>query len=560
MKNRSDINLLKQIGLPMAAILILWVIGYFFSFRIDLTEEKRFSLHPASEEILKGLEEPIEVEILLTGNLPGGMRRLQRSIEETVRTFNAYSPYKISYYYQDPLVLPADIREDYIVGLSEYGINPTNLFLSEDGGQRSKLIFPGIVVRNEEYETGALVLRGEKGMGPDQVLNQSIENLEFELINAIKKLIRKQEFAVGMLMGNGEMEEDDGFGIIEALVEDFEVYKIPMEQAQKVEDLDPFAAILIPGPKEPYTEREVFLLDQYLMNGGNLIFLIDALAFDLEQAGGDGTVAMPFDTGLDQMLFRYGIRVNKDLIQDMNFGYHPVMAGNFGDQEQLVPLPWPFYVSAGRMANHPVTKGLDQVMFRFVSTMDTVKADGVRKTPLIFSSDFSRKMAAPVRLAFEEMADGPDLNEFTSQNLPLLYLLEGNFTSLFKNRFLPDGMDQAGFLESGSEGMVMVAATGNLFKSQLNFMDGSPLPLGEDPFSNVEYANRQLLINSINYLLEPEGIMSTRTKQFQIRPLNKVKVRDERSKWQLINIAVPVFIIGVLGFVWTFMRKRRFSH
>lgn len=457
------------------------------------------------------------------------------------------------------MTLPADIREDYIVGLADYGINPTNLFVTEDGGQKTKLIFPGIVVRTEEYETGALVLRGEKGMGPDQILNQSIENLEFELVNAIKKLIRKQQFAVGMLMGNGEMEEDGGFGIIEALVEDFEVYKIPMEQAQKVEDLDPFAAIIIAGPKQPYDEREVYILDQYLMNGGNLIFLIDALAYTMEEAGGDGTVAMPFDNGLDQMLFRYGIRVNKDFIQDMNFGYYPVMGGSFGNVEQLVPLPWPFYNSAGRMADHPITKGLDQVMFRFVSSMDTVKADGVKKTPLIFTSDFSRKLAAPVRIAFEDMADGPNLEEFRLENLPLLYLLEGDFTSFFKNRFLPEGADKGSFLEGGSEGRVMVAGTGNLFKSQISFMDGNPLPLGEDPFNNTQFANRQLLLNSINYLLEPEGIISSRTKQFQIRPLNKVKVRDEGQKWQIINIALPILLIVIVGLVWAGIRKRRFS-
>lgn len=559
MKNKSDINLLKQIGIPVFLLLILWLVGKFFPFRIDLTEEKRYSLHPATIEVLQQIDEPLEVEILLTGNLPGGMRRLQRSVEETIRTFNAYSNKKIAFFYLDPMTLPADVREDYIVGLSDYGINPTNLFVTEDGGQKSKLIFPGIVVRNEEFETGALILRGEKGMGPDQILNQSIENLEFELANAIKKLIRKQQYSVGMLMGNGEMEEDDGYGIIEALVEDFEVYKIPMEQAQNVEDLDPFAAIIIPGPKQPYNEREIYILDQYLMNGGNLVFLIDALAYEMEDAGGEGTVAMPFDNGLDQMLFRYGIRINKDFIQDMNFGYHPVMAGNFGDQEQLIPLPWPFYISAGRMASHPVTKGLDQVMFRFISSMDTVKAEGVIKTPLIFSSDFSRKIAAPVRLAFEDMADGPNLDEFRIENLPLLYLLEGNFTSLYKNRFLPEGADQSSFLDSGTGGRVMVAGTGNVFKSQLNFMDGSPLPLGEDPFNNTQYANRQLLLNSINYLLEPEGIISSRTKQFQIRPLNKVKLRDERQKWQIINIALPVLLILVLGLIWTGLRKRRFS-
>jgi gliding-associated putative ABC transporter substrate-binding component GldG len=559
MKRSANISLFKNLGIIAGILVVIWVLATLVPYRIDLTSDKRYSLHPATVEILESLEEPLEVEILLTGNLPGGMRRLQRSIEETIRTFNAYSSEKITFYYQDPLALPKEEQEDYIVGLSEYGINPTNLYVNEDGGQKSRLIFPGVIIHNAEFETGTLLLRGEMGMGPDQILNQSVENLEFELINGIRKLVSKQTVEIGLVMGQGELSVDEGFGIVEALADNYEVYKVPLEQAKKPSDLDPFKIMIVSGPKEKYTDTEIYLLDQYLMNGGNIIFLIDALAYDMAQAGGEGTVAMPFENGLDQLLFRYGVRVNKDLIQDMNFGRYPVMAGNFGDQQQLVPLPWPFFVLAGKMASHPITKGLDQVMFKFASSLDTVKADGVRKTPLIFSSDFTKKSPAPVRLAFVDMENEPDLNEFGLKNLPLLYLLEGNFTSFYKNRFLPDGADKSTFKESGSVGKVIVAGTGSLFQSDINPADGSPLVLGQDPFSNVQYANRQLLLNSISYLVEPEGIIATRTKQFQIRPLNKVKVQSEKFKWQLINILFPVMLFSILGMVWISVKKRRFS-
>ncbi|MCL6257890.1 gliding motility-associated ABC transporter substrate-binding protein GldG [Aquiflexum sp. TKW24L] len=559
MKISANISLIKNLGIIAGILVVIWVLGILVPYRIDLTADKRYSLHPATIKVLESLEEPLEVEILLTGNLPGGMRRLQLSIEETIRTFNAYSSEKITFYYQDPLALPKEEQEDYIVGLSEYGINPTNLYVNEDGGQKSKLIFPGVIIRNAEFETGSLLLRGEMGMGPDQILNQSVENLEFELINGIRKLISKQAFEIGLAMGQGELTGDEGFGIVEALADDYEVYKVPLEQAKKPLDLDPFKIMIVSGPKEKYTDTEIYLLDQYLMHGGNIIFLIDALAYDMAQAGGEGTVAMPFENGLDQLLFKYGIRVNKDLIQDMNFGRYPVMAGNFGDQQQLVPLPWPFFVQAGKMAAHPITKGLDQVMFKFASSLDTVKADGVRKIPLIFSSDFTKKSPAPVRLAFIDMENEPDLNEFGLKNLPLLYLLEGNFTSFFKNRFLPDVADKTDFKESGSQGKVIVAGTGSLFLSDLNPTDGNPLPLGQDPFSTVQYANRQLLLNSISYLVEPEGIIATRTKQFQIRPLNKIKVQNEKTKWQVINILVPVILFSILGIVWIAIKKSAFS-
>lgn len=557
--NRNHRKSLTEILVLLFIIGVLFVLESFFPFRIDLTEGKRYSLHPATRQLLQELEEPIEVEILLTGNLPGGMRRLQKSIEETLQTFNAYSRYKINYYFLDPLSLNGEEQQDYIVSLAEYGINPTNLFASQGGGQTSKMIFPGVVLRNEEFEIGTLILKGERGMSPDEILNLSIENLEFEISNALKRLITQQKPGVGMIIGHGEMDEDEGFGLVEALVEDYEVFKIPMDQAETVEDLLTFEALIIAGPKQAYSDRERYLLDQYLMNGGNLLFFVDQLAVDLEAAGGAGTVAMPFDTGLDELLFRYGIRINKDFIQDLSFGYHPVVAGEFGNQSQVVPLPWPFYVRAGRMANHPISKGLDQLQFKFVSTLDTIKADGVVKTPLVFSSNYTRKSDAPVRVAFEDMSQEPNIELFQLKNIPLVYLLEGNFTSYYKNRFLPEGFDKASFLESGDKGRIVVAGDGDLVKSHLDKVSGDPLPLGEDPFAESLMANRVFIQNAVNYLTEPDGLISSRTKQYKIRPLNGIKIQEEKTFWYLINILLPVVLIVLFGMLKGYGRRKKFE-
>lgn len=545
--------------LVLLSVLALYAVESYFPFRIDLTEEKRYTLHPATARLLSEMDEPIEVEILLTGNLPGGMRRLQQSIEETLRTFNAYSPVRIDYFYHDPLALEGEERQEYILTLAEWGINPTNLFAAEKGGQSSRMIFPGVVIRNDDYEVGTLLLKGERGMSPDEILNLSVENLEFELSQAIKRLVRKQKQAVGIIIGHGEMEEDDGFGLVEALVEDYEVYKVPMEQASSVEDLLTFEALIVAGPKEEYTDRETYLLDQYLMSGGNLLFFIDQMAVDMSAAGGEGTIAMPFDTGLNELLFRYGIRINRDLIQDLNFGYYPVVGGDFGNQAQIVPLPWPFYVRAGRMATHPITKGLDQLQFKFVSSLDTIKADGVRKTPLVFSSNYSRKSDAPVRVAFQDMAQEPDIEKFPMRNLPLVYLLEGNFTSYYKNRFLPEGFEKNSFLASGNEGKILVSGDGNLVKSNLDTSSGDPLPLGEDPFAEGLLANRTFIQNAINYLLEPEGLIASRTKQYKIRPLDQVKIRNKRSFLYLLNIAAPIGLILIAGVIKTYLRRKKFG-
>ncbi len=539
--------------------LVLFVLlGQFLRFRVDLTEEKRFSLHPATEEVLSKVSEPLHVDILLGENLPGGMRRLQKSIEETVRTFNAYSSEKITFSYFDPMSIESGEREEFILSLAQYGINPTNLSFNQNTGLQTQLIFPGILVSNEEFETGALILKGERGMSPDQILNQSIENLEFELSNAIRKLISPESSAIAMVIGHGEMGSDEGFGMVEALDGEFELFKVPLEQAKKPEDLEHFAIVFVQGPKESYTEREIYLLDQYVMNGGNLVVLLDGVAVEIENAGGEGALAMPFNSGLDNLLFRYGIRVNKDLIQDLNFGYIPVMAGNFGNQEQMVPLPWPFYINAGRMQSHAVTKGLDVVNFRFASSLDTVMADGVVKTPLIFTSDFSRILPAPVRVAFSDMDQEPDVKLYGMKNLPLAYLLEGEFTSLYKNRFLPDGFAKADFKESG-KGKVVVIGDGEVFQSQTNLENGAPLSLGEDPFSQTTFANRLFLQNLTQYLAEPEGIIASRTRTFQIRPLNKVKVAQQKTYWQAVNVLAPVVILLVFGGIVGGIRKNSYS-
>ena len=556
-------QLLSHRLFPLAALLlgILVLVGLALTvrFRIDLTEEKRYSLHPSTLQLLEGIDRPLHVDILLTGEqLPGGMRRLQKSIEETVRTFNAYSAENITVSYFDPLEVTDSLKEEFIYTLADYGIRPTNLFVNKATGQQEQLIFPGILVSDDTYETGALILKGERGMSAEQTLNASIENLEFEIAQAIQKLLYPQKTALAMIIGHGELAEDDGFGMVEALNGRYELFKVPMEQAKKVEDLSSFAAVFILGPDSTFSDRELFLLDQYVMGGGNLVVASEGASLDLSQLAGQGALALPQENSLDRLLFRYGIRVNKDLIQDLNFGVIPVMGGNFGNQEQLVPLPWPYYFQAGRMYSHPITKGLDQVNFRYSSSLDTVKADGVKKTPLLFSSDRSRILPLPHLVSLTAFQDPPLESEFALQNLPLAYLLEGEFTSLFKNRFVPE--EFAGItVKNSGKGKVLVLGDASVFQSQINLSNQEPLPLGEDPMAQTTYANKQFLENILQYLTDPEGIIATRTKVLQIRPLNKVKVAEEKQMWQLINLGIPVLFLGLMGGLIGLLRVKRFS-
>ncbi len=558
MKQRMSYRLLP-VGILVLGIVVLFGLGQVLRFRIDLTEEKRYSLHPSTLQLLEGIDRPLHVDILLTGEqLPGGMRRLQKSIEETVRTFNAYSAENITVSYFDPMEVTDSLKEDFIFTLADYGIRPTNLFVNQATGQQAQLIFPGILVSDDTYETGALILKGERGMSAEQTLNASIENLEFELAQAIQKLLYPQKSALAMIIGHGELAEDDGFGMVEALDGRYELFKVPLEQAKKVEDLSSFAAVFILGPDSAYSDRELFLLDQYVMGGGNLVVAAEGVNLDLSQMKEEEALALPQENGLDRLLFRYGVRVNRDLIQDLNFGVIPVMGGNFGDQEQLVPLPWPYHFHAGHMYPHPITKGLDQVNFRFVSSLDTVKANGVKKTPLLFSSERSRILALPHLISLDAFQEPPLESEFETPYLPLAYLLEGEFTSMFKNRFVPAEFSGISVKNSGN-GKVLVLGDASLFQSQVNPANQEPLPLGEDPMEKTTFANKQFLENIVQYLTDPEGIIATRTKVLQIRPLDKVKVTEEKQSWQLINVGAPVLFLALLGGVIVLLRVKRFS-
>ena len=552
-------NRLLLLGILGLGVLVLFGLGQKLRFRIDLTEEKRYSLHASTLQLLGEIDRPLHVDILLTGEqLPGGMRRLQKSIEETVRTFNAYSSESITVSYFDPLEVTDSLKEDFIFTLADYGIRPTNLFVNQATGQQAQLIFPGILVSDDTYETGALILKGERGMSAEQTLNASIENLEFELAQAIQKLVYPQKSAIALIIGHGELAEDDGFGMVEALDGRYELFKVPLEQAKKVEDLSSFAAVFILGPDSNFTDRELFLLDQYLMGGGNLVVATEGARLNLSQLVGEGALALPQQNSLDRLLFRYGIRVNKDLIQDLNFGVIPVMGGNFGNQEQLVPMPWLYHFHASRMQVHPITKGLDQVGFRFASSLDTIKADGVKKTPLLFSSERSRILPLPLRISLTAFQEPPLESEFGVSNLPLAYLLEGKFTSLFKNRFVPEEFAGGAVKDSGI-GKVLALGDASLFQSQVNPADQEPLPLGEDPIEQTTFANKQFLVNVVQYLTDPEGIISTRTKVLQIRPLDKVMVAEEKQFWQWVNVGGPVLFLVLMGGVIGLFRVKRFS-
>ncbi len=551
---RRDISLFI-VGL--AGFVLLNVLVQNFFFRIDLTEENRYSVSEATKNLLRNLEGPVYVTVYLEGDLPVKIKPLQKSIRETLEEFQVYAGRNLSYRFVDPLTATSnENRKEFFLQLNTLGIQQTNLFGEEDGKRIQKITFPGAVVRYNNQEAGVMLLKGDRAAGAEEALNQSIEGIEYELATAIRQLTTTEKKKIGLIKGHGELEPVDIAGLTQALSEFYDLYEVNLPEKDSIPAYD---AIMINKPTEPFSRADQYKLDQYIMQGGKVLFFLDPLAIDMDSIGASGSFAFPREVKLDDQLFRYGVRINKNLVQDVKSGVYPFVVGNLGDQPQIVPLQWPFFPIVNRYSEHPIVKNLDAVYLRFVSDMDTVQAQGVKKTPLVFTSEYSRVLTTPVIVTLDELRAAPQPEQYNSGPQAVAYLLEGNFTSLFKNRVLPDIAQPQQFIEKSVPTKLLVCSDGDLIRNDFNQRTNKPFPLGFDPITERVFANKEFVLNTLSYLIEEEGIITARAKEIKIRPLDQVKVQQESTQWQLLNLLLPLVLIGGFGMIKFFIRKKKYT-
>jgi len=554
-KRTGDLLLLAN-GIVFLVLINLLSSHYFF--RVDLTEEKRYSIHPSTREMLSNLDEDVYVEVFLEGELNAGFRRFQKSIRETLEMFRVYSGNRVQYSFTDPATaLSQKARSEFMADLASKGIQPTNVIDTRDGERIEKIVFPGVVVTYGGAEKGVMLLKGNKAQTPEEEINQSIEGVEFEIANAIHKLADEDPRIVGMVSGHGELEGIAVAGFENAVSELYHLRHLTLKDPL-LADCD---ALVIAKPARPFSADDKYRLDQYIMNGGKVLFLIDRLDASMDSATQANYFAFPYDTGLDDLFFRYGVRLNPDLVQDRYAGRYPVITGERPDgTPQIHLMEWPFFPLINRFAEHPTTHNLDRVLTRFASSIDTVKAEGVVKTPLMFTSQYSRKLAAPVNVNINALRQDLSAGQFGEQHIPVAYLLEGKFSSLYKNRFLPEGVAQSSFRPEGEATSLIVVADGDLPRNDINRRTGQPLPLGFDPFSNYTFANQDLLLNFIAYLVDENGLIRARNKEISIRPLDQEQIASEKLKWQLINLVLPLAFLIAFGGARAYWRKKKFAN
>jgi ABC-2 type transport system permease protein len=531
--------------------------------RIDFTKEKRFTLSTVSRDMMDSLRTPVKVTVYLQGdNLPGGFRRLQRATRDMLSDMQAYSHRRLQFEFVDPLKGQSQADQDSTIkNMMAGGIEPTNLSVKTDDGLIQKLIVPAALVTCGDKQVPINLLQRRIGLSDDEVLNNSIQNLEYAFASTIKKAIKGGNQQIGFIEGHDELNDVQLHDAINTLSNGFMVGRVDLTKIS-LADLLKVKLVVIAKPEKPFSEPEKFKIDQYLMHGGSILWSIDQVSAELDSLRGHGGDQLAFgkQLNLDDQLFTYGVRINYDLIADLNSSQIPVATGSVGGQPQIQMVPWLFYPLLVPVSHNPIVKNVDGITTQFISTMDTLGVKGVKKTILLTTSPYNNKITAPHMLSLAAIEQQPDPKAFQSQPKTVAVLLEGKFKSDFMNRPVPEGINgPIDVLQQSQPAKMIVISDGDIFKNQVA-ADGSPYPLGYDHYTQQTSGNKTLLLNMVDYLTGDTRLIALRTKEIQIRLLNKARIRNEKLYWQLINNIVPLALVLIFAIFQHYVRKRKYAH
>jgi len=554
-------NNLLQFLTSILVIIAFNLLGSYYFLRLDLTTEKRYTLSDNTKEIIRNLDDYVFFRIYLEGDFPSGFKRLHNSTKEMLDEFRAYSDY-IDYEFIDPTESEDQQTINNIYEqLMNKGLKPTNLQISEGDGKSQKVIFPGAIVTYKNQEVALQLLNNQIGTAPEEVINNSIQDLEYNIIKTIRILTLKSKPKLGFIEGHGELSQWETADAAYALSEYYSVHPITINE--QLDALEPFDAIIIAQPDSFFTEKDKFIIDQFIMNGGRSLWLIDPVFSNMDSLQYKAeTISFSKDLNIQDMLFKYGVRINPNLIMDLNALPIPIKTGQIGNQPQFEFMPWYFFPLISAHNDHPIVRNLNAIKTEFVSSLDTVSGSSkIKKTILLSTSDYSRIILTPARISLDIVSEEADERLYAQGRQPIAVLMEGEFNSVFTNRIPPEIANDSGinFQTKSKTTKMIVVSDGDIIKNQVQFQDGSyyPLPLGYDKYTGETFGNKDFILNAMNYLTDDSGLLSVRSREIKIRPLNKTKIKKEKLYWQIFNILLPVIIIIVMGIVIMIIRKKR---
>ncbi len=572
-KNIKRSNII-QLFLGIVILLLVNIIAGFIFTRFDLTAEKRYSLAPATKRMLKGLKDDVLFKVYLEGDLPPGFRRLANETKEMLDEFRAYSNH-IQYEFIDPSSNPdPKERNDGYKLLVEHGLQPTEIRVNKKGQASQLIIFPGALVTFSTHEVPVALVMSQLGQDADKVLNISVQSLEYNLGSAIQKLVQPIKPRIAFIQGEGELTQLETQDAQNALSEFYNVDRITINHkinslairlkgASSDKLVNRYRAIIIAKPTKPFDEKDKFLIDQFIMRGGKVLWLIDPVFASMDSLQKfNSTMGLVNNVNLEDMLFNYGVRLNSNLVLDKIALPIPVKTGQIGDQPQFEFFPWYYFPVLTPTINHPIVNGLNAIKTEFISSIDTVEVHGVKKTILLTTSPYSRLVNAPVYIDLEILKNTTDDSQYNKGPQPVAVLLEGNFISAYMFRIPPElseNKDLQFLSKSSNPTKMIVVGDGDIIKNQFQLSQGYFLPLGYDQYTKQTFGNKDFILNAMNYLCDDSGLITVRSRELTLRLLDSTKIENQRLFWQLFNVLLPLILILIFSFVKLRLRSGKYS-
>lgn len=548
----------------VAGIIIIASLCSLLKVRLDLTEDKRYSLSVPTVKVLSELKDDIYIQVYLDGEMPVPLKRLKRSVKDMLDEFRIASGRKIDYMFINPSEnTESKQREALYQNLIEKGLAPINLQAADgEGGSTQKILFPGMIVNYNGIEVPVNFLKNNPGISYEQNILHSVEALEYEMIQTIATISSGTIRKVAFIEGQEEIPEIETASITLELAKFFTVDRGTINGTPGV--LDGYSAVIIAGPEKEFNEADKLVLDQYIMQGGKVLWLIEEVAVNKDSLAKGQTAGIYMPLNVEDQLFRYGARVNPAIIQDLDSWVIRMNVITGPNQQQFVSFPWLYYPLLRPSNSSTITRNINRVKGDFTNFIDTVGLDpAIKKRVLLSTSEFTRTISPPVIISLKEAELKPDNTLFTRSSLPVAVLLEGVFPSAFKNRMISSitGDKNMKIKTESVPTRMIVVADADIIRNEVrrSGLQETFLPLGEDKYTRQVFGNRDFLINCLNYLVDNNGIMELRSREIKLRLLNTTEVKSGKLKWQLINIVGPVLIVVLAGLLYSYLRKRRYT-
>lgn len=552
-------NAKSPLGILLIAVIPLVLILTFSGIRLDLTKEKRYTLSESTVKVLESIKKPLTVEVYLEGDFPASFKQLQGETKFMLEEFRKINP-KIDFKLIDPM--KPKIPEDSLMAM---GMQPSYLPDFKDGRQSQITIYPYAVIRYDKTGVSIPLIVQQTGIDADQQLTRSIEGLEYNLVSNIKNIATHKRKKVGVLINQDELSPDEFQGFMQLALENYDAGPIiPKNQTElTLEDLPllkQMSALVIAKPRKAFTDNEKVILDQYIMNGGKTLWMIDAVNAEMDTLTRSKKV-MPFpvDINMTDFFFNYGLRINNALVKDVKkFALLKLVTGEVAGNPQYTSLPWPYFPLGIAENNHPVTKNINPVKFEFPTSIDTLGGRKNIKTKVLFeSSERTLLKQVPNYVELKEIASVDSLGQMEKPSTPKIFAvaLEGKFNSAYASRI--ERKSYPGFKAESSENKMIVIADGDIGRNKV--IKGKPLPLGVDMLTNEQFGNEQFLRNALDYLLDDSNLMELRNRNIEERLLDRHRIEEERTNWQWLNLLLPLVIIGLIGGLFFWLRKKKFG-